>query len=222
VTQAIAAFLRDGFSFSVVTNNPAQIDIRSFRWQGWLTNILYTYCIDLQNTTLDTITASKRRSIRLARRQALVVEDDTDSDAVTDLLRKTGERQGFAPSVKWPQLAALREAMAGDLVIKTAFMPGDHTALATNISLADRRRGTAYLLMAGFDPSYADLQASSLVLWEALEHWRDQGLRVFDLVGADVESNVRFKMEFGGALVPYFQVSYVRTAQRVASALLGR
>lgn len=222
VTRAIAEFLRDEFSFAVVTNHPAQIDIRGFRWRGWRTNILYTYRLDLQNISLETISASKRRSIRLARRQALVVEDDTDSDAVSDLLRKTGERQGFAPSVKWPQLAALREAMAGDLLIKTAFLPGEHIPLATVISLADRKRDTAYMLMAGFDPSYADLQASPLALWESIEHWRDQGLRIADLVGADVESNVPFKMEFGGALVPYFQVSYVRTAQRVASALLGR
>ncbi len=222
VTGDIAEFLRNEFSLAVVTNHPAQIDIRSFRWQGWRTNILYTFRIDLHSISLETISASKRRSIRSARRQALVVKDDAGSDAVADLLRKTGERQGFTPAVKWPHLAALREAMSGDLLIKTAFLPGGEAPLATDISLADRLRGTAYLLMAGFDPSFSHLQAPSLVMWEAIEHWRDQGLAIVDLVGADVESNVRFKMEFGGELVPYFQVSYVRTAQRVASAILGR
>jgi len=92
--------------------------------------------------------------------------------------------------------------------------------LATVVSMVDPPRSTVYALVAGFDADRAGSQGTAFVHWSEIEAARDMGLETLDFMGADVESNVRFKAEFGGTVVPYFQVSHVSRLYRIAGALL--
>ncbi len=222
VADALAAFAEQRYSLAVVTNQPAMLDIRGFRWRGWRTNILYTYLIDLTSWTESCMSRSKRRAVRHAARKGLAVDEEPDSQAVYELLCKTGERHGIPTCVDAGGLETLRRRLGDAVLVRTAVIESDDRPVAGILSLADDARGAAYALLAGFDPEYADLRASAFLQWVEIEYWKARGMKVLDLVGADVRSNSAFKAEFGGRLTPYFQVSYVRTAHRILNALLRR
>lgn len=219
VTESIARFLQSRYSFVVITNHSAMSDVRSFRWLGWRTNVLYTYHINLASADMDKLPKSRRRAIRKARESGFVLEQTTDAAATHDLLTLTRQRQGIRPSVTREQLEQLFTRCEGTFTAFLARLPDTGRPVAVDVAVIDRTHSAAYALFAGFDPECNAPNATSLLQWYQIEALRDQGLKTLDLVGADVKSNAPFKAEFGGRLVPYYQVSYVGPLRRIANRL---
>lgn len=222
VTGALAEFLRAEFSCVAVTNHPDLADVRAFRWQNWWVNVLYTYCIDLETVELSSFTKTRRQGIRQAERGGVVRDEDPTPAKFYQLLEATCQRQGIRPSVTWEQTERFCELQGDRIVIGVACDGGSGRPLAGCLTSVDRTRGMAYALLAGFDPEYSHLRATSLLRWFEIEDLREMGIKTLDLVGADVESNARFKAEFEGRLVPYYQVTSATFPYRIVSRLAGR
>lgn len=220
VSGVLARFLHEQFDFVVVTNHCLMNDVRGFRWQGWRTNVLYTFLLDLTAASLERMSRKKRQAIRRAERAGITVVDDASPDVVYALLCKSSERQGIAPPVTDQQLAAMRERVGPAFRMRVAVHPQQDRPLAALVSAHDESRATIYALLAGFDPEFADTHAASYLHWTEMVACRDLGAKTFDYMGADVESNVRFKAQFGCEVVPYFQVSQVSRRYRIVNALL--
>ena len=216
VTETLAEFLKSRFSFAAVTNTPAMVDIRSFRWLSFSTNVLYTYHIDLESAGLSSLPGSLRRSVRKAEREGVTMAEEADLDAAQALLDKTHERHGIAAPITRGQLGKLCDCMGETVHVRLAKQRNTDEYLAVLVTVADPARSVSHALLAGFDPAHRRLRAPAWLHWTEIEMCNERGLKTYDMVGADVQSNVDFKSEFEGRLVPYYQVSYASFAYRLA------
>ncbi len=222
VCRCLAEFLKEEFAYVVLTNHVRMSDVRAFRWQGWRSHVLYSYIIRLPSLAFEDLGKSLRKHIRHAERCGVQVVDGASPRDAHGLLTRTGERQGFVPSVSEDELAALKDRLGEKLRMRMAVKGDDGRPLAALITKLDEPRSTVYALVAGFDAAYTDLHATSLLHWREMEDTRDLGIETFDFVGGDVESNVQFKAGFAGDPTPYLQVSYATPKYRVLNALAKR
>jgi hypothetical protein len=77
--------------------------------------------------------------------------------------------------------------------------------------------GTLYYLDSASDLEGKRLQATNLLLWEAIRHGVAVGAERFDFVGSDIPRLAQFKASFGGSVHPYWCVEI--TNSRLASGL---
>jgi len=75
-----------------------------------------------------------------------------------------------------------------------------HT-IAGIIVMVDGRR--AYYLNGASKHKFRSLSATNLLLWEAINIARKNGVEEFDFVGSDIPRLAKFKKSFGGQLVEY-------------------
>lgn len=216
VTEALARFLQSQFGLATVANCPAMNDIRSFRWLGWRANVLYTHRVDLQSIELNHLSKSRRRAIRKAAKADLVVDTYPDPETMHSLLAKTSRRHGFRSPVSEAQLVRLCNSLGEDLWWAVARFGETRVPLAGYLSVIDRTRGVAYGLLAGFDDEHGHTHASSFLEWHEIMTYKEQGLKILDLGGADVEANAEFKSDFEGQLTPYYEVSYSSLRYRLS------
>ena len=222
VADAVADFLTPQFSRVVITNHPAFVDVRSFRWRGWQTNVLYTYQIDLETLDLMNLHGRRRNQIRKAEKAGLVVEESDDFAAAHALMFKTYERQGVTLDVSEEALIAVCQRLGDSVTVYSAKAPGATTPAAMLMTLLDPNRSAGYIMFAGFDREQSKTHATSLLYWHHLVALKERGLKMVDVIGADVRSNADFKAEFEGELVPYYQVAYSSFPFRLARFLLRR
>ena len=220
VCDAIADFLMARFDYVLITNHRRNTDVRSFRWKGWRTNIVYTYQIDLRSLDIMALPSRRRNQIRHAEKAGVVVESSDDIDAAHRLLMKMQERHGIDCCPTHPQLVELCQGLGDTFALFLARAPGSAEPVAMVFTILDAARDEGYVLFAAMDPQYAKTQASSLLYWQHLLSLRERGLKIVDMVGADIRSNAAFKAEFEGLLVPYFQVVYASRRFRVVNMLV--
>lgn len=220
VTESMASFLRNSFGCVVVTNNPAMTDVRAFRWAGYLTNILYTYHVDLAFADLKRL-PEVRRAVQRGAREGVVSDEHPALDDVYGLLELSYRRHGICPPITRDQLAQLCERLPGTVVPRVVKLERTGQPAACVVVARDPVRGVAHALYAGFDHSQRQARAPFCVHWHEMEECRELGFGTYDFVGADVKSNVEFKAEFGGRLVPYYEVTYARLLYRIASPVCG-
>ena len=216
ITESLASYLRSSFRCAVVTNSPAMTDIRSFRWEGFLTNVLYTHRVDLQSIELSQLSKSRRRAIRKAAKANVVADGDPDPDTLHALLEKTARRHGFRPPVSAAQLVRICNSVGEHLWCAVARLGDTGVPLAGYLSVIDEARGVAYGLFAGFDDEYAHTHASSFLGWHEIMMHKERGLKTLDLGGADVKENAEFKYDFEGQLTPNYEVSYSSLGYRLS------
>lgn len=195
--------------------HPSLADVRPLAWHGWRLRPAYTYRISLDPTKAPTDGWSENPLRLLQRERAAhrVDEDPGAIDRIVDLVaashRRGGERLALPPA-RLVDLAA--ELAAGGLARPFIARKGAEPAAGT-ILLSDGR--TAYYWMAGSAPG----AAMTVLLAEALERLRVEGVRHFDLVGANRPSIAEFKRRLGAHLVPYFRA---RVSTRPELRLLDR
>ncbi|MDI6880394.1 MAG: GNAT family N-acetyltransferase [Desulfitobacteriaceae bacterium] len=71
-------------------------------------------------------------------------------------------------------------------------------------------KDTMYFLDGASFREYGKLRANNLIQWHVICWAASQGLRIYDMVGANIPSIAHFKRGFGGTEVvyPYFQAAY--------------
>jgi len=153
-----------------------------------------------------------RRHIRIARGAGISVEEEDDLTRYALLSRQTARRQKFtAHSDRYFRslLASFGES-ARMLVAKH----GD-LWLAAGVFTFFEDTGT-YLYGASLD-SHRELNAPTLLIWEAMELARRRGCARFDLLGITTDESpshafagvTKFKKKFGGSVVHYHPETFL-------------
>lgn len=207
IVVAIAERLQNDFHYAVVTNHLEFKDINAFKWKGWRQNILFSYIVYLNKVDLSLISAAKRRQVKKARKKLIVTEEIKDIVPVYDIIKQTYTRQGLKCPLTLDELTGIYKRMSNNIVILAAKEPANGKCIATDIAIIDYKRKYAYSLINAYDFEFADSGANSLILWEAMEYFRDKGFKFFDLGEAGTPSKSDFKNQFSTELVPYYQVS---------------
>lgn len=218
VTDVIGGFLQRNYDYAVITNYPFIIDIRAFNWLGWRTQVFYTYHINLQHTDFSLLPKKRRYLIRDAKKSGIKIERFHDFSIAYKLLTKTFLKKGAIIPLTMEQLSRICLLWGNNIVYFIARAP-DGEAIASYIWLTDNHRKMVHALFAGFDYEYHDTNAPSLIVWQAIEYFKETGYQVMDMVGAENRTISRFKAEFDGTLVPYYQVSATSLRYRLLNLL---
>lgn len=205
--------------------HPSFRDVRSFSWFHYAEpelgrfaiDVQYTAVLDLDSHDCDATLARARSARRQDRARALgagfCVEESDDIAEFLRLYRATFERQELA--VAEHDLALVesiaRQALERGFGRLFAARATDGTAASAALFLHDAR--TAYYLFGANDPGLRRTGASTLLLFEAMERCREQGLLLLDMVGVNSPQRGDYKTSFGAELYSYFVVDWERPAR---------
>jgi hypothetical protein len=224
IASFIVAELADRYQAVEFALAPSIDDIRPFLWHNYgqdsgrfSVDVRYTSYLSIADfagaTRLEDIeayrqaTGARRQQIRYARRDGVTTEEFRNVSVFIDFYRMTMERQGEAvASHTLDRMTALVEALLGN---GSARMFSSRTADGRPGSVAvyafDPRR--AYYLFGASDPALRDTATGTAILWDSFTALAAAGVAEVDLEGVNSPRRGWFKLSFGGALVPYYQVS---------------
>lgn len=204
--------------------HPSFRDVRAFSWFHYSQPELGQFAIDVQYTTvLDLAAAGPDESLARARsvrrqeraralRDGFTVEETRDVADFLRLYRATFERQEL--SVAEADLTLVESIARG--AVERGFgrlfeaRAPDGAAASAALFLHDAH--TAYYLFGANEPELRRSGASTLLLFEAIERCRADGLRHVDMVGVNSPNRGDYKTSFGGELRSYFVVDWERPA----------
>lgn len=207
ITTLIAERLQKDFHHVVITNHPEFKDVRGFRLNGWRQNILYSYCIDLHKIDFSLISSSKKGWVKKAQKNLIKIEEIDNIVTVYKVIEQTYTRQGIHCPLTLDELSEIYKIINDNIIILAAREQEKERYIAVYASLVDQKKNCVYGLFNGYDTEFADSGANTLLLWEAIEYFKDNGFAFFDTGEALLPSKANFKSEFSADLVPYYQVS---------------
>jgi hypothetical protein len=189
-----------------------------FAWQGFSSSLRYTYVIE-DVSDPDQVWAAMRDKTRNSIRKAeklVEIRETRDASGLTDLVRASFERQQLEPLVS-PDIIrrALGAALDNSSGQALEAVDADGHRHAALMVVWDRDK--TYYLMGGADPAYRSSQASSALIWRAIQN-AAMCSRQFDFEGSMLPGVEPFFRGFGGRQVPYFSV---HRASRPVRALLA-
>lgn len=168
----------------------------------------HTIYIDLtksEDELLKDMHEKTRYNIRLAEKKGVVVKEESNPDKFISLLESTEKRQGFYshyPSYYQKLWSILRPSKM--VYVLSAF---PYAAI-----MLFKYQDMLYYPYGGSDPKYRDLQAPSLLHFEAMKFGKKLGCKTYDLWGSYRHTPTeqdpwwgiyRFKKGFGGTEITF-------------------
>ncbi len=162
-----------------------------------------SFLIDLRKTKEELYDAMEKKScrwcIRKARKEGVVIEEANDPGFADDYclqLKDVFSKQALVPTYSLPRVEQLIKHLGstGNLLLLRARSPrGD--CIATGIFLASN---DMMIFWGGASlRKYQSFRPNELVIWHAMNHWKDKGIKFFDMGGGG-----EYKRKYGGAEIP--------------------
>ncbi len=178
-----------------------------FYWLGFETRVRYTYVIESQTVEQVYDSLEQKRKVKKAQSSGLVVKHVDDMRIIYNLVSNTFERKGS----KFPYDFSLLQQLDQELVrrnrrvILTAQDNVHNTVAALYLVWDDR---SMYYILGGFEPSYNQTYASTLLMWQAIKMAMGMGLD-FDFEGSMNQGIERFFRGFGAQQRQIFNIYYI-------------
>ena len=203
--------------------NTAYTDPRPYSWLDLRTETLFTYCLDVGATDLETIRAdfssSLRRDIRDAEDLPVTVERE-GLEGVREIHADTVaryEEQDESYGQSWEYVCDLAEAL--DERCQAYVVRGPDGEYVSGITVL-YSNDMAYFWGGGTRGTYEGTSVNSLVHWRIIEDIAAgdpiDSVDRYDLMGANTERLCRYKSKFGADLVPYYLVETEGASMDVA------
>lgn len=211
ITAVAAAFLRREFDSVHFRFPPEVVDLQPFLWRGFQAGVRYTYRLKLEklDAVLAGMDATRRRNLRAAEKDGVLVVSDAPFTTMLELAEKTFHRQGREVGFR-SGAVRVQAALAGANRCR-AFVATDPSGLALGgvWIVWDERR--AYYLIGGHDETAGSANATALAMWKAIQFTATElNLPEFDFEGSMVPAVERFFRKFGGTLLPTYTVTWRR------------
>jgi hypothetical protein len=226
-TTSVLERLDDDSPFSLlrILCDPSHTDPRPFRWAGLDVRTLFTYWLDLGDTTTDDVRSgfsrSLRREIDAADEEAITVDTEGIEGArlVFDDCASRYAEQGRSFSVEWPFVRDLVDAL-GDRCRAFVSRGPDGEYLGGVIVLYGD--DTAHFWLGGVRHSHENVTTNSLLHWEIIrdivENPEREDVEQYDLFGANTARICEYKAKFGGRLMPYYAVESTGAGMTLAKS----
>ncbi len=209
INRKLARILKEDFDDIALCFSPLIRDLQPYIWEGFSTKINYTYRLNLDNLDdiWNSMDASRRRDIRRAKKDDIVVENLTNFDDTFNLVEKTYARQNKNPYFK-ETAYAINQALEREEKCRSFLaISSDGQPLAAVYIIWDK--ATAYYLLGGYDTKYSHHGAGALAMWEAIKYSSEElGLSTFDFEGSMVQHIEKYFRKFGGRITPYYSLQW--------------
>lgn len=184
---------------------PPQItDIRPFVWEGFITDIRYTYYIQLPYS-MDGVSKAIRNRIRRARSSGYYCNKTTNMHDVHQCLAGTEQRKGFNHNLTVEDLEMGRALLGDDVFRCYVCYSKEGEPVSTNIAIV--LNDTHAIGWIGSSKSeHLSQGVVQLLQHFELENLASIGLQGFDFCGANIPSVSEAKASWGGNLIPYYTV----------------
>jgi hypothetical protein len=203
--------------------NASYTDPRPYAWLDLRTETLFTYCLDIDGTDLDSIrsefSSSLRREIRDAADLDVSVELE-GMEGVREIHEDTASRfaeQDESYTRSWDYVRDLAETL--DDRCRAYVVRGPDGEYISGITVL-YSNDMAYFWQGGTRGTYEGTSVNSLVHWHIIEDIAAgdpiDSVSQYDLMGANTERLCRYKSKFGADLVPYYLVETESASMDVA------
>ena len=211
------AFKNEHFDYIQLVNSPDFIDIRPFTWNGWKSDIHYTYYLDLNNFEKK-ISKDARWTINKAIKSGITTEKSGDISLFYDLFRETYLRQNLKPPVSEDFFRnifnLLQNQNKGEMwIAKTK----SGEVAAAEIIVYDNRR--AYRWSAAAHTELRKTGATPLLLYEIFQYLKERGFKEINLMAANTPHLAKFIAQFNPKLVPYYGVEKKTALAKIAESI---
>lgn len=203
-----------------IAHTPALNDVRPFSWAHWLTNMRYTYQMDLTDLTAlwERVERRTRTAIRKAEKLGYQLVQSDDIDLLCRQYDLVYARQGSAAPVDASKIrrfvsSALDSGQTRLFAVRSA------EGVTASIVAFVEGESTSYAWIAGADPEHNSTGATSLLYWKYFEQCAQPR---FDFVGANLPAVAFFKRGLGGDLIPYVTTECFGSAWLRRAATLKR
>ena len=176
-----------------------------FYWAGYAQHTQYTYRInhlaDIRQVFAG-FSYAKQKQIRKAQEAGIVVDYDMTADELYDLqctqLSEKGSRDVLSRALVQSAVDSSRSRKQG-LIARAKDADGNtHAAIFV---VWDKH--SAWELISAIHPAYRASGASTLVVWEAMQHVADK-TQAWDFEGSMIEAVENSFRQFGAVPSPYF------------------
>lgn len=183
--------------------SPEWIDTQVFYWNKWQVKVHYTYQLSLnlfEEKLFENLSSEKRKSIRKAEKDGLLIKEEKDYSIIKNLVLKTFKRQKAKVNAGYLNKILMEWANPNNSFSYVAYsfekpIAGVFCVYDTSI---------AYYLLGGYDDENTHHGAGVTCMWHAILKSKKLGLQKFDFEGSMIPSVEKYFRDFGGTLVPYY------------------
>jgi hypothetical protein len=182
-------------------------DVRVFKWRGYDVEPLYTYFVDTsrgEEKLWNDFSSGLRREIgKIPANVTVRLGNEDDMHIVYDMMSQRYAEQNMAPSISKDYFDSLSKQFY-------------NKNMKVFLALADNRvvsglvlvfYGHTALFWFGLPKrTHNGHPINELIQWEAIKWCCRNGIREYDLVGANTPRLVKFKMKYSPSLALYFNV----------------
>jgi hypothetical protein len=183
---------------------PGFLDARPFQWNGFITNLRYTFMQKLpleKSNTADHISKNIKKSMK----SGYYIQCSSDWNSISQCLEKRGNDKGFSHRTDTAAIARCAEllgdkAFLGYLGYDAAgnSVAGGLRLMVDNGMVIDWSQGAA--------PEHLKHGINQLFYDFVLTDVYNRGAKTFDWVGANIPPVAQAKSAWGSALVPYLTI----------------
>lgn len=191
--------------------SPAYDDPRPFRWAGFDVESSFTYRLDIDVDSLDSLqkdfSSSLRREIRSAEDLGVTVDIesiDGTKEIYEDVVARYAEQdEPFGPT--WPYVRDVAKSMEEDAQSFVVRDPDGNYLSGIHVLYGDE---TMYFWLGGSRGDYEGTSVNSYLHWKIIEdaYENREGITKYDLVGANTERLCEYKSKFAADLTPYYTI----------------
>ena len=186
--------------------HPRNADVGPFEKRDWLTETLYTYCIDIGTIDADfrSWSAGPRRTFRKHSSAYRFQEEPQAARDVIALCMESYRRHNRPFPAPPDQLEKLANRLQNEQMIRifTVAPAGENDISGGIIALVDGFEASYWI--AGSIPG----PSMTVLIGRSLLELQTSGYKRFDFIGANTPSIAEFKRRFGAILTPYAAVSH--------------
>jgi hypothetical protein len=180
------------------------LDIRPFKWSGYIADPQYTYCLQLidpiEQIWSKLSLRSCRRKIEAAEKE-IILKKDNNVIPLYDLWKKRYEDQEINVGTPLQYFQDLMKSYPDNFDIY--YLSKNDTYIGGQIVIKYKNK---YILWVG-NLKVSDIAgANEFLNWELIKNAKKEGYEIFELLGANTKRLCQFKTKFNPNLELYFNL----------------
>lgn len=204
--QAIVGFLSGYKGTILMSAFPYNIiDTQIYFWNKFKVIPNYTYVLDLlpdNEWLFNNLSAEKRKSIRKAENDNLLIKENYDYKIVQELILKTFSRKNKSTNSVLLEKILFQYATASNSYSFVAYKNNAPVACTFVVHY----NNYCYYLFGGYDTHNKHHGAGPACMWHSILKAKELGVKYFDFEGSMLPEVEKYFRDFGGKIVPYYTI----------------